>query len=205
MASKGNEKAEVETAEETSEQVKAVERIITADAKTLRPSQKAVLQMLHWLENVATEDTENQTFSGDDIASIILAENEQTMWEADELQRLNAKILSGCEMDIFGFQVKFSNDPEIASGLIGPTNRRKMYLLVSSARLNDAGQTNLYKLPNVGEEFVWNTSARFIVGKLYWLATHGHFDNGGAVRAKIVGTELTGGKSVEKLKSLPPF
>ena len=203
MAAKGNTNPEAETTEEVNEQAAAVEKIITADAKTLRPTQRAVLQMLHWLEQVATEDTEDRTFTGDDIASIILANEAGEMWEADELQRYNAKILSGAELDIYGFGVKFSNDPEIASGLIGPTNRKKMYLLVSSARLNDSGQTKTYKLPNVGEEFVWNTSARYIVAKLYWLQTHGYFDDGRTVKAKIQGTELSGGKSVEKLKELP--
>jgi hypothetical protein len=180
-----------------------VEQIITADVTTLRPSQKAVLELLSWLENIATEDTDTTGgFFGDDIVAILLAPDEATMLEADELPRYNAKVLSGCELDIYGIEAKFSDDPEIVSGLIGPTSRRKMYLLVRSARLNDTGQGGIYKLPDIGDEFVWNTSARFIVAKLYWYAVHGAFDNGGSVKLRIQGTDLGAGKSVEKLKSL---
>lgn len=202
MAAKGNPKAEAETTEEMSEQAKAIQRILDADATSLRPFQKAVLEMLHGLEEIATEDTEGRGFTGDDIGAILLADDEATMWEADELPRLNAKVLSGCQLDVYGYSVKFSNDSEISSGLIAPRSRRKMYLLVQSARLNSAGESKLYHLPDVGEEFAWNTSARFIVAKLYWFGKRGRFDNGGSVKARIHGTPLAGGKSVEKLKEI---
>jgi hypothetical protein len=182
--------------------VAEVESIIEAEVSTLRPSQRAVLELLSGLENLATEDTDAGGFFGDDIGAILLADDEAVMWEADELPRLNAKVLSGCQLDIYGWEVKFSDDPEIISGLIGPHSRRKMYLLVKSARLNDSGQSSIYKLPEVGEEFTWNTSARFIVAKLYWLRSRGRFDNGGTVKAEIRGTDLGAGKSVEKLKPL---
>lgn len=199
MAQKRNADENPATDETTAE----VEQIITADVKSLRPAQLAVLELLSWLENIATEDTDTTGgFFGDDIAAILTAPDEATMLEADELPRYNAKVLSGCELDIYGIEAKFSDDPEIISGLIGPTTRRKMYLLVRSARLNDTGQHTVYKLPDVGEEFVWNTSARFIVAKLYWYAVHGAFDNGGSVKLRIQGTDLGAGKSVEKLKAL---
>src|SRR5215831_4409651 len=189
--------------EQTDATMAEVEEIITADVSTLRPSQRAVLELLSWLENIATEDTEGTGgFFGDDIAAILTAPDEATMLDADELPRYNAKVLSGCELDIYGIEVKFSDDPEIVSGLIGPGTRRKMFMLVRSARLNNSGQTKVYKLPEVGEEFKWNTSARFVVAKLYWYAVHGRFDNGGSVKLRIQGTDLGGGKSVEKLKAL---
>lgn len=179
-----------------------VERVINADVAQLRPSERALLDMLTRLEDIATEDTENRTFAGDDIARILLADTEDEMWEADELPRINAKVLSGCDLQIFGIEVKFSNDPEITTVLIGPKSKRKMYLLVHSVRLNSNGQDKTYRLPDVGEEFAWNTSARFIVAKLFWMASRGRFDGGGSVSASIVGTDLGGGKSVEKLKPL---
>lgn len=200
MAQRGKTNAHTETTEDENTQMAAVERIINADVQTLRPSQKAVLEFLSTLENMATEDTDARGFSGDDIAAILMAENEAEMWDADELPRINAKVLSGCDLDLYGYQVKFSDDPEITTGLIGPRSKRKMYLLVSAARLNTSGQAAVYRLPEVGEEFTWNTSARFIVSKLFWLNAHGRFDNGGSVKARIVGTDLGGGKSVEKLK-----
>jgi len=190
----------------TTDEMAEVKEIIAADVATLRPSQLAVLELLSWLENIATEDTDNSGagFFGDDIAAILMAEDEAAMWEADELPRYNAKVLSGCELDLYGIEAKFSDDPEIISGLIGPQNGRKMYLLVRAARLNSTGQSTVYKLPDVGQEFVWNTSARFIVAKLYWLTKHGRFDNGGSVKCRIQGTDLGAGKSVEKLKELTP-
>jgi hypothetical protein len=199
MARKSNDTEPEQTDTTTAE----VEEIINADVTTLRPAQRAVLELLSWLEGIATEDTDSMGgFFGDDIAAILMAPDEETMLEADELPRYNAKVLSGCELDIYGIEAKFSNDPEIVSGLIGPDSRRKMFLLVRAARLNNSGQTKVYKLPEIGEEFKWNTSARFIVAKLYWYAVHGRFDNGGSVKLRIQGTDLGGGKSVEKLKSL---
>jgi hypothetical protein len=199
MATKRNAQDEPQNGETTA----AVEEIINADPKSLRPSQRAVLELLQWLENIATEDTETTGgFFGDDIAAILTAPDEATMLEADELPRYNAKVLSGCELDIYGIEAKFSDSPEIVSGLIGPQTNRKMYLLVRSARLNQSGNGGVYKLPDIGEEFVWNTSARFIVAKLYWYAVRGRFDNGGAVKMRIQGTDLGAGKSVEKLKAL---
>ena len=195
MAQKRNQENDNTTAE--------VEEIITANVESLRPSQRAVLELLTSLENEATEDTSSTGgFFGDDIAAILMAEDEATMIDADELPRLNAKVLSGCELDIYGYEVKFSNSAEIESGLIGPKSHRKMYLLVRSARLNNAAKDKFYRLPEPGEEFVWNTSARFVVAKLYWYRMHGRFDNGGTVKLRIQGTDLDGGKSVEKLKSL---
>lgn len=200
MAGKGNAKDTAQDDTTTAE----VEEIINADVQTLRPSQRAVLELLTWLENIATEDTETTGgFFGDDIAAILTAPDEATMLDADELPRYNAKVLSGCELDIYGIEAKFSDDPEITSGLIGPHSKRKMYLLVRSARLNTASQNGtVYRLPEIGEEFVWNTSARFIVAKLYWYAVRGRFDNGGSVKMRIQGTDLGAGKSVEKLKAL---
>jgi len=200
MASKDKPNAAASNGDEMQE----VKDIINAEVASLRPSELAVLELLTWLEEVATEDTEDTGagFFGDDIARILMAPDEATMMEADELPKYNAKVLSGSELDVYGFVVKFSNSAEIESGLIGPKSKRKMFLLVRSARLSTAQKNRQYRLPEVGEEFVWNTSARFIVAKLYWYQRHGRFDNGGSVKLRIQGTDLDGGKSVEKLKSL---
>jgi hypothetical protein len=202
MAGKGNRDETPETNAEENDAMAEVMEIVNAEVATLRPTQLAVLEMLSGLENIATEDTEPKGFSGDDIAAILMAEDEATMWDADELPRINAKVLSGCDLDVYGYDVKFSDSEEITTGLIGPVSKRKMYLLVKSARISDAGQTKVYRLPGIGEEFQWNTSARFIVAKLYWLGIHGKFDNGSPVKCRIQGTDLGGGKSVEKLKEL---
>jgi hypothetical protein len=176
-------------------------------AVTLRPAQRAFLEMLSALGQIATEDTSND-FAGDDLAGILLAETEEQMWSGDEKPQLNAKVLSGCELDISGFEAKFSNDTPSADGteiqtiLVDPATGRKLYLLVHSTRLNRAGNEQVYRLPEPGDEFVWNTSARYVVAKLFWFWQHGYFNNGGTVKARIQGTDLGAGKSVEKLKDL---
>jgi hypothetical protein len=151
------------------------------------------------------EETETR-FTGDDIIPILEAEDEAAMWDADERPRYNAKMLSGCTLEITGFDVKFSGstDEDIKTPFVDPASGKQMYLLVGSVRLNNSGEKKEIRLPEVGEEFTWNTSARNIVGKLFWMLRHGWFDNGAPpVRLRIEGTELAGGKkSVEKLKQL---
>lgn len=182
-----------------------VEEILNTKVQEMRPAQRAFYEMLLGIEQIATEDLDSGAFMGDDLAGILTADSESDMWDADEKPRFNAKVLSGCEMELYGWEAKFSpQESEIESGLIGPEKRRKMYLLVHAARINSAGQDDIYRLPEVGEDFVWNTSARFIVAKLYWLLKRGYFDNGKAVKVRIQGTDLGSGKSVEKLKPLTP-
>jgi hypothetical protein len=207
MAGKGNTQTNPDNGgpndEANAAALAEVEHIIDAKVETLRPSQRAFREMLTGLENIASEDTGTKGFAGDDIARILMADDEETMWDADELPGYNAKVLSGCDLKLFGIEVKFSTDPDITTILIGPKTRRKMYVLVHAARLNSNALAGTpYRLPDVGEEIIFNTSARYIVAKLFWLATRGRFDNGGTVPVTIHGTPLGGGKSVEKLKPL---
>jgi hypothetical protein len=145
--------------------------------------------------------------AGQDIIPILEAQTEEEMWDADELSTYNAKTLSGCEIQIYGFGVKFGtgDDPDITTPFTD-ANGRQMYLLVQAARISEAGKKREVNLPNVGDVFTWNTSARNIVGKLFWMLEHGWFDEGAKpVRLRIEGTSLAGGKkSVEKLKPLTP-
>lgn len=174
--------------------------VINATVESLRPSQRALLGMLTDLENIATEENASQAFTGDDIAGILMAETEAEMWDADNLPQRNAKVLSGCELRIYGFEVRLSTDTEISTILIGPKGQRKMYLLVHAELLNSAGGLgNIYKLPSIGEAFTFNTSARYIVAKLYREMKFGRFDNDGYVDVRIEGTDLGSGKSIEKL------
>jgi hypothetical protein len=168
-------------------------------------SPNAFRSFLVKMAQIATLEDTMETYMGDDILPILEAENEAEMWDADERPQYNAKYLSGCELEILGFEVKFSagDNEEIQTVFVDPSTHKKMYLLIRSVRLNNAGEKQLIRLPDVGEVFSWNTSARNIVPKLFWMLEHGMFDSGAApVRCKIQGTDLGSGKSVEKLKPL---
>lgn len=159
------------------------------------------------MAGMATLDESEGRVSGQDIIPILEAETEEDMWDADERPGYNAKILSGCELNLYGFEVKFGTgeDSDIKTPFVDPGSGRQMYVLVESARISDTGDKRKeYRLPDVGDRFVWNTSARNIVGKLFWMLDHGWFDPGHSpVQILIKGTPLGGGRSVEKLKKLP--
>jgi hypothetical protein len=159
------------------------------------------------MAGMATLDESEGRVSGQDIIPILEAESEEEMWDADERPGYNAKVLSGCELNLYSFEVKFGTgeDSDIKTPFVDPGSGRQMYILIESARISDTGDKRKeYRLPEIGERFVWNTSARNIVGKLFWMLDHGWFDSGrSAVQVLIKGTPLGGGRSVEKLKKLP--
>lgn len=170
---------------------------------------KPFQRMLAEMAGIATmEETAPSDFDNADADRILNAESEDEMWDADDLPKYNAKSISGCDIQIYGIDVKFSRDAqegddEIVTRLIDPKSGRKMYLLVYAARISKAQANKEYNLPPVGEMFAWNTSARAIVPKLWWMLKHGWFDEGhGPVRVHVLGTPLGAGKSVEKLKPL---
>lgn len=153
----------------------------------------------------ATMDSEEGRFSGDDLNQILEAETEEEMWEADERGPLNTKHLAGCELDLLDVQVKYSRgENEMATPFI-TAEGRKMYLLVTAARLSNAGEKQYLKLPEVGQQFEFNTSARFVVAKLIWLVDHGkiYYETGAHTECVVVATDLGGGQAVNKLKPLP--
>jgi hypothetical protein len=172
---------------------------------TIQPL-KPFQRMLKEMAGIATMDeTIPGEFDNADADRILEAGTAEEMWDADDLAKYNAKMLSGCELAVYGIEVKFSrgDNEEIVTRLIDPASGKAMYLLVHSVRLSKAGSKKEYNLPEPGEEFVWNTSARAIVPKLWWMFKRGWFDAGASpVRVTIKGTDLGGGKSIEKLKEL---
>jgi hypothetical protein len=174
----------------------------TGTVEAPNPFRALVLKMANMAELEANQGS--GMVAGEDIIPILTAETEEEMWDADELSTYNAKTLSGCEIQIYGFGVKFGqgDDPDITTPFTD-SRGRQMYLLVRSARISEAGKKREVNLPDVGQEFIWNTSARNIVGKLFWMLEHGWFDEGASpVRLRIEGTALSGKRSVEKLKPL---
>lgn len=165
--------------------------------------------MIRTMAMVATADSEETSFSGDDLNSILSAETMEEMWDADERGPLNFQHLAGCDIEILNLTVKFSRgDSEIKTPFVykdGDKSPRKMYVIVSLKRASSAQDNKLLNLPTPGEVFEANTSARFVVAKLWWMYSKGLLDpeNGSSVFAHVEETDLGGGTGVLKLKRMP--
>jgi hypothetical protein len=147
---------------------------------------------------------EDGNFGGDDLNAILSAETEEEMWEADERPPLNFQHLAGCELSVLDFDVKFSRgDSEIQTPFITPDGK-KMYLLVKCVRLS-GGNGKIFRLPEIGEVFTANTSARFIVAKLWRALTMGliNANTGQTLQCMVQATDLGGGQAVLKLRPIP--
>ena len=162
--------------------------------------------MIHAMSQVATADETEGRFSGDDLIAILTAETEEEIWEADDRPPLNFQHLAGCEIDIIDFQVKFSRGSSTIDTPFQTHDGRKMYLLVSCQRLSRAGEKKLIRLPDPGEVFQANTSARYIVAKIWAFWAKGKIDpqTGASLRALVQEIELGGDQSVLKLRPLSP-
>lgn len=171
----------------------------TTDATVTAPSPAQMM-----LRKMAGMVTENRT-SIEDL-NVILNASDEEFWDSDERASINAKTLSGCIIDITGFEVRYGEgamgDEDIVTPFIDPRNGRQMYLMVSSSIVDKRAQDKLYSLPKEHEEFQWNTSARYIVAKLMSAHNRGWFDAGKPpLRVRVAGTPIAGGKKkVEKLK-----
>lgn len=147
----------------------------------------AFKQLLNQMELEATQDDDEfPSPMVDGIVKILTAATEEEMWDADELPQTGGRDLVDVEQEILAYVVKYSSNPTIQSAF-KDANGRAMYLLVRSARIE------------TGEEFVWNTSAPLIVGKIFWLV------NAEMLPAKVVirGRDLGGGQTLLRLKPIP--
>jgi hypothetical protein len=167
-----------------------------------------IRRMLGAMAMDATMETE-RVFTGDDIMGILNAETEEEMFEADQEGPLNFQQLGGCEIAIVNVDVKFgkggNDDDAIKTMFVDPDTGRQMYLMVTAYRISDAGGTRVRKLPEIGEQFQANTSARFVVAKLWWLSQHGKIDESTNTVAEVMvqSTDLGSGQAVIKLLPVP--
>jgi hypothetical protein len=120
------------------------------------------------------------------IVKIMEAEDESEMWDADDLDQTGGKDLVDVEQRILAYTVKYSANPTIQS-IFRDSEGRQMYLLVRSSNLS------------TGEEFVWNTSAPLLVGKIMWLAMRNLIPADVVIKAKDLGA----GQAVLRLKPIP--
>lgn len=166
-------------------------------------------QMIRAMSNDASAEDGN--FGGDDLNAILSAETEEELFESDERPPLNFQHLAGCELAVLGFDVKFSrtNNTSIQTPFVWTDERgqdKKMYLLVKCIRISDAGtKKNVIKLPPVGEVFTANTSARFVVAKLWRAMTLGLIDANRGVtwECAVQETDLGDETAVIKLRPIP--
>lgn len=164
------------------------------------------LRMLHDMSLVATAEAENATFNGDTLAAIYNAETDDDIWDADTTGPLNAQHLEGCELALYELAVKYSRGgngrDELKTPWLAPDGK-KMYVLVTAARISKAGEKKLINLPAVGEQFEFNTSAQFLTAKLFTFWSRGRFGNGATMEAAIEGTDIGEGQTVLKLIRVP--
>lgn len=180
----------------------------TSGNGTLIPSPR-ILRLIRMMEMEATAAIEESSFTGDDVMDIFEAESKEEMYEADQRGPLNFQNLTGCEIEILDIEVKFSKGQNTESmvSVFRTPEGKGLYLMVKAARTRKTGEEKKsVKLPEVGEVFQANTSARFCVAKLMWLSTHGEVDSasGRTERVKVQGTPLGDGQEVVKLLPVEP-
>lgn len=173
------------------------------NAQPLKPFQI----MCRAMSNDATID--NDEYTGDDLNAILEAETEADVWKAVDRVPFNFQHLAGCEIQVLNLQVKYSrgsNGNNIRSPFISPDGKQ-MYLLVSVVRISDAmagKNKGLINLPPVGEVFVANTSAKYVVAQLWRFLTMGLIDEatGASLACSVEETDLGDGQAVIKLRQL---
>jgi hypothetical protein len=144
-------------------------------------------QLLGQMSLEATaEDNEFGSPMVTSVVKILSAKTEEEMWEADDLAQTGGRDLIDVEQTIIAYAIKWSNNPTIQSAFKDEHNRG-MYLLIRSVRME------------TGEEFIWNTSAPLLVGKIMWLANRELLP----YSCVIKGTDLGAGQAVLKLKRVP--
>jgi hypothetical protein len=181
-----------------------------ATGEVVQDTRARVARIVALMEREATAALEEGEFTGDDILGIFEAENEADMWEADQRGPLNFKDLSGTELEVVSVEVKYSRRNDIKSMFVATDehgNKKYMYLWVTAFRTRKTGdEKRTVKLPEIGEMFSANTSARFVVAKLLWLYIHGEInpDMGATRKVRVIGTDLGGGQEVIKLDKVEP-
>jgi hypothetical protein len=167
------------------------------------PFQSMIRQMGMTAEMEANESK----FSGDDLNALLTAETEAEIWDADERGPLNFQHLADCEIQIVDISVKYSRagqNGDMVSHFV-TDDGKKMYLLVTGVRISNAGEKTVLRLPGVGEEFQANTSARYVVAKLWAFYQKGYIDpdNGKRLECVVKATDLGDGQAVIKIRPMP--
>jgi hypothetical protein len=144
----------------------------------LRPYEKFVKS----LRLQAEYNTADRSFnvSAQMMDSILNADTEEDMWDADESGLLAGRDLGDVWQEIRGYEVVKSSRDDIEGGF-------GVYYIVDAKNLH------------TGEDFMWETGAPGIITKLAWLRSRGKFP----VRCMIKSIPVGNGRAVLKLRPLP--
>lgn len=165
-------------------------------------------RMVRAMDMEATADEESNFLALESVNAILSAEEDADIWDADERGPLNFQHLAGCDIRITDVHVKYSrsttiNTPYAVTDDHGAT--KKMYLLVTVVRTSAETEMPLIRLPEPGEAFQVNTSAQFVVPKIWAFYVKGRInpDNGASLAAYVKSIPLDdSGQKVIKLR--PP-
>lgn len=185
-----------------------VDQIVTGG--TITRENQAFSRMIRDMAALATAENEEESVSSnrEALAAIYNANTDDDVWDADSVGPINAQVLGGCELDIYDLQVKYSRGREDGEKIKTPwvsADGKQMYAIVTATRISKAGEKKLFRLPEVGETFQFNTSAQFLFAKLFTFYVRGKFGagTGNVLRAAIQATDLGGGQAVLKLVRIP--
>jgi hypothetical protein len=180
--------------------------VVNAHTEMGIPENSPFRRMLNDMSQLAQAEEESSAFMGDSLAAIYNAEDDDAVWDADMTGPFNAQHLAGCELDLYDMRIVYSRGRENGEDINSPwvsQDGKKMYALVTAARISSAGEKRIINLPKVGEQFIFNTSAQFLTAKLFTFWTRGKFGNGATMTAAVQATELGDGKAVLKLVRVP--
>jgi hypothetical protein len=160
-------------------------------------------RMIRAMDMEATADEESNFVVLDTVNAILDAESDEEIWEADERGALNFQHLAGCDILITDVHVKYgAGTSDIQTPYVWED--KKMYLLVTVVRTSAATERPEIRLPEPGEAFTINTSATYVVPKIWAFYTKGKInpDTGAKLACYVKSVPLDGGKAVIKLR--PP-
>lgn len=175
-----------------------VDRNVTVPASVATPT--PFHRMIRAMDMEATVDESNFQVL-DSINAILAAEEDEEIWDADEMGILNFQHLAGCDILITDVHVKYGAS---VSDIVTPFQYegKKMYLLLTVIRTSKETEHPEIRLPDPGEPFTVNTSATYIVPKVWAFYTKGRInpDTGAKLAAYVKSISLDGGKAVIKLR-----
>lgn len=196
MANKGNQSGQMTITEEDVTTVTDVSRVT--------PFMRAIRAMAQ----EATVEPDDQQFTGDDVAinAMLTAETDDEIWDADERGPLGFRDLAGCEIAILDVQVKLSRGGNDIKTVFVTPEGKQMYLLATCVRLNVTGDEDArIRLPEIGEVFQANTSARYTVMKIWAFYLKGRISpvTGAQLECRVKAIDLGEGQAVVKLRPIP--